>query len=169
MIQVPCGCRCRADADSPSVFLAAIGCMDIDPKQDYCYCHKHRHLLDHRGFLEPPKYNTRQGADPATGLCTSVVANTPQQHVLHGRNMDWNIPPVLRKLVIDVEFQRSNRTVFTGTTIAGFVGVLNGMTTGPEAWSISMDARGKGAPFLPFEHGRPCTARACSSRCYIRD
>ena len=143
--------------------------MDIDPKQDYCYCHKHRHLLDHRGFLEPPKYNTRQGADPATGLCTSVVANTPQQHVLHGRNMDWNIPPVLRKLVIDVEFQRSNRTVFTGTTIAGFVGVLNGMTTGPEAWSISMDARGKGAPFLPFEHGRPCTARACSSRCYIRD
>jgi hypothetical protein len=123
--------------------------MDIDPKQDFCYCHKHRHQLDSRGFLEPPKYNRFQGADRATGLCTSVVADTPIGSVLHGRNMDWNIPPILRKLVVDVEYQRSNKTVFTGTTIVGFVGVLNGMTAGPNSWSVSMDARGKGGKVFP--------------------
>ena len=126
------------------------GCRDIDPRQDYCYCHNksNQEWIDpHTSILQPPKYRTKEAV---TGLCTSVVANTPEGAVLHGRNLDWNIPPILRKFVIDVDYQRGNKTVFRGTTIAGFVGILNGMAVGEsDRWSISMDARGKGGKILP--------------------
>jgi hypothetical protein len=45
-------------------------------------------------------------------------------------------------LTVDVDYQRSGKTVFTGTTLVGFVGVFNGMR--PGGWSYSLDAREKG-------------------------
>jgi len=133
------------------------------------------------GILQPPKY--RQPG--TTGLCTSVVANTQQSTVVHGRNLDWNVPQVLRKLMVDVDFQRGGKTVFTGTTLVGFVGVLNGMQPGEDGWSVSMDARGKGGKILgniiqgllhksmtPSQHIRQSLETNCSyadaSRSWIR-
>jgi len=124
------------------------GCVDIDPKQDWCYC-KQKELtpfIDHAGMLSPPKY---RNSENTTGLCTSVVANTPDGSITHGRNMDWNIPPILRKLLIDVDFQTGGKTIFSGSTIVGFVGLFNGMQSGPDGWSVSLDARGKGGKLLP--------------------
>ena len=63
--------------------------------------------------------------------------------------MDWNIPPILRKLLIDVDFQTGGKTIFSGSTIVGFVGLFNGMQSGPDGWSVSLDARGKGGKLLP--------------------
>lgn len=119
------------------------GCMAVDPSQDWCYC---KNATDHinpvTGVLPPPKY---QMPNTGPGLCTSVVAqHVNGDYIIHGRNLDWNIPDILRKLVIDVEYQRNNKTVFIGTTIASFVGVINGMKAGSEGWSVSMNARGKG-------------------------
>ena len=44
--------------------------------------------------------------------------------------------------IADVDYVRSNKTVFTGTTAVGFVGVLNGVKRG--GFSVSLDARKKG-------------------------
>eukprot|EP00656_Telonema_subtile_P014881 TRINITY_DN17708_c0_g1_i1.p1 TRINITY_DN17708_c0_g1~~TRINITY_DN17708_c0_g1_i1.p1 ORF type:complete len:378 (+),score=93.02 TRINITY_DN17708_c0_g1_i1:187-1320(+) len=124
------------------------GCEAVDPKQEWCYCHdkKSSPFIDTTtGILQPPKYRVGD----TTGLCTSVVANTPQGSVVHGRNLDWNVPQVLRKLMVDVDFQTNGKTVFTGTTLVGFVGVLNGMQAGEDGWSVSLDARGKGGKILP--------------------
>jgi hypothetical protein len=105
------------------------------------------------GVLPPPKYQFIPGsaeeAAGVSGLCTSVVAKTPQGDVMHGRNLDWNIPATLREMVIDVDFQRNNKTVFTGTGLAGFVGLFNGMVPGDKGWSVSLDARGKGGKLFP--------------------
>ena len=48
--------------------------------------------------------------------------------------------------IVDVEFQRSNKTVFVGTTLVGFVGVLNAIH--PSGYSTSIDAREKGGKVL---------------------
>eukprot|EP00658_Telonema_sp_P-2_P003712 TRINITY_DN1138_c0_g1_i9.p1 TRINITY_DN1138_c0_g1~~TRINITY_DN1138_c0_g1_i9.p1 ORF type:complete len:268 (+),score=25.01 TRINITY_DN1138_c0_g1_i9:175-978(+) len=135
-------------------------------------CKDDREYIDpHTSILQPPKYR----GPNVTGLCTSVVANMPGGSVVHGRNLDWNIPSVLRKLVIDVDFQSEGKTVFTGTTIAGFVGVLNGMQPGADGWSVSLDARGKGGHLLaniaqallhksmtPTQHIRKSLETTCS-------
>ena len=52
-------------------------------------------------------------------------------------------------MIIDIDFQRNNKTIFTGTGMAGFVGVFNGMVSGEKGWSVSLDARGKGGKLLP--------------------
>jgi len=119
------------------------GCITVDPKQDWCYCHN---FIDHidpvTGILPPPKY---QRSDTGPGLCTGVVAqDSNDQFIIHGRNLDWNIPEVLRKLAVDIEYQRNNKTLFIGTTLVSFTGTLNGMKSGEEGWSVSMNARGKG-------------------------
>ena len=50
----------------------------------------------------------------------------------------------LREFIITVDFQRSGSTLYTGSTIVSFVGILNGMKAGPQGFSFSMDARCQG-------------------------
>lgn len=116
------------------------GCMDVDPKQAWCYCRNtsNPRIITKRRVKESLGIDT----DDAPGMCTSVVAQDSNGHVFHGRNLDWNIPTAVRMLVADIDFQRGNETVFTGTTAVGFVGVFNGIKRG--AFSVSIDARGKG-------------------------
>jgi len=71
--------------------------------------------------------------------CTSIVSENAKGFIFHGRNLDFDLSPVLRKLVINVEFQRSGKTVFYGTTFAGYVGLLTGMR--PGAFSVSLNER----------------------------
>ena len=58
-------------------------------------------------------------------------------------------------MAIDVNYQRNNITIFRGTTIVGFVGLLNAIRLGPTkksfsengdctGYSVSIDARDKG-------------------------
>jgi N-acylethanolamine-hydrolysing acid amidase len=76
------------------------------------------------------------------GLCTSVLAEDSEGRIWHGRNLDWNLDPTLKVLMVDIDYQREGKTVFIGTTLVGFVGILNGVR--PGAWTYSMDAREKG-------------------------
>lgn len=106
----------------------------------------------------------------APGLCTSVVAQDLSGQIHHGRNLDWNIPVAIRKMLVDVDFIRSGVPLYTGTTAVGFLGVFNGMrraTTNSSlrgdtlrsGYSISIDARKKGGKLLEnllealFHHG----------------
>ena len=133
------------------------GCMAVDPKQEWCYCHDARAsgALPADGVLRPPP---REGP----GLCTSIVAQTPEGRIVHARNLDWNLPMSLRELLWDVDFVRNGSVVARGTGGAGFVGVYNGMVArdrdldparpasaggngaASSGFSITIDARGKG-------------------------
>ena len=53
--------------------------------------------------------------------CTSIVAEALNGTIYHGRNLDYNLTDVLRNLTIVVDFQQSGKTVYTGTTFAGYV------------------------------------------------
>lgn len=77
-----------------------------------------------------------------TKMCTSIVAQSINGTIYHGRNLDYSFPDLLRELTIIVEFVRGGRTLYTGTTFAGMVGLLTGQK--PHAYTISVDERDQG-------------------------
>jgi N-acylethanolamine-hydrolysing acid amidase len=95
---------------------------------------------------DPKTKWTRTKSEDGPGLCTSILSEDSEGHIWHGRNLDWNLDPLVKVLTVDVDYQRSNKTVFTGTTLVGFVGVVNGIR--PGAWSYSLDAREKGGSLV---------------------
>jgi len=78
-----------------------------------------------------------------TDACTSIVAQTNQNKILHVRNMDfWDgiwLTNHLKNLTIQVNYQSKGKTVFYATSFAGYVGVLSGMR--PGGFSVSIDTR----------------------------
>ena len=112
-------------------------------------------------------------------MCTSVVAQDPSGEVWHGRNLDWNLPAVLRQFVIDIAFTKGGKTYMTGTGLVGFVGLMNAIrppgADGAGGFSFSMDARCQGGKILtnlvemlvagastPAQHGRRSTDESAS-------
>ncbi|XP_029114745.1 acid ceramidase [Scleropages formosus] len=84
--------------------------------------------------------------------CTSVVAEDSNGHLFHARNLDfglfmgwdvrnksWLMTEKLRPLVVNVDFQRNNKTVFKSTSFAGYVGMLTGIH--PHAFTLTMNER----------------------------
>jgi hypothetical protein len=80
----------------------------------------------------------KRAADLETGpegLCTSIVTQSPTAGstnqgglgVLHGRNLDWNIPDSLKDFVMDLHVTKGGEELYRGTGAIGFVGMLNGM------------------------------------------
>lgn len=85
-------------------------------------------------------------------VCTSVVAEDSNGNLVHGRNMDfglfmgwdvknksWIISERLKPLVVNLDFQRKNQTVFKSTNFAGYVGMLTGIK--PHMFTLSMNER----------------------------
>ncbi|XP_075466213.1 acid ceramidase [Ascaphus truei] len=85
-------------------------------------------------------------------VCTSVVAEDKTGKLYHARNLDfglflgwdvknssWMITELLRPLVVNVKFQRNNKTVFQSTSFAGYVGMLTGMK--PGVLTLTMNER----------------------------
>ena len=75
--------------------------------------------------------------------CTSIVAEDSKGKIIHGRNMDleWG-SDILRNITLTVHFQRKNKTIYTGTTFAGLVGLWSGQK--PHQFTVTMDERDKG-------------------------
>lgn len=88
--------------------------------------------------------NTTGPCDNSTIIqpCTSTVAMNSQGVVTHGRNLDFSFPRGLDELIVNVDFQRGGKTVFKGTTILGYVGVMNAMK--PNGFTYSLNARDRG-------------------------
>ena len=101
-------------------------------------------------WLESEWNAKRSLVDPIhSGMCTSVVANNEQGEIIHGRNLDWNLPETVKQLLITVEFHRNSTLLYKGTTIVSFVGLLNAMrpydsNTKTGGFTFSMDARCQG-------------------------
>jgi len=85
--------------------------------------------------------------DGPPGLCTSTVFNGMDDKIYLARNLDWNFPDTLLDCVINVDYQAKNNTVYKGTTLAGFVGIMNGVR--PGGYAVSMNARNHGGNILP--------------------
>ena len=82
----------------------------------------------------------------AGNMCSSIVARQPNGQVVHGRNLDWNIPEELRNFVMTIHFQKNGELLFTAGTIIGYVGALTGMK--PGKFSVSIDERGLGGSII---------------------
>jgi len=87
--------------------------------------------------------DTATGPD---GFCTSTVLNGKDKNMYHLRNLDWNLPANLLDMVINVDYQRNNKTVYKGATVAGFVGIMNGVR--PDGFSVSFNARDEGGHLI---------------------
>lgn len=74
--------------------------------------------------------------------CTSIVAQDPNGSILHGRNLDWNIPDNIRNLTVQAKFIKNSRVLFTSDVTAGFVGILTGMSV--HGFSVSINERDLG-------------------------
>ena len=97
---------------------------------------------DGYGNLQYPEEDDLDSERDGPDMCTSFVASTPSGDIWHGRNLDWNLQDSLKEFIINVDYTRSGKTVFKGTTIVGFVGILHAVKENGFAWS--MDARRKG-------------------------
>ncbi|KAJ7326742.1 hypothetical protein JRQ81_016501 [Phrynocephalus forsythii] len=73
-------------------------------------------------------------------VCTSIVAEDSSGKLYHARNLDfglflgwdiknssWTITEVLRPLMVSLDFQRNNKTVFKSSNLAGYVGMISGV------------------------------------------
>lgn len=78
--------------------------------------------------------------------CTSIVAEDLNGTIIHGRNLDYSIHSLLCNLTITVDFQKGGKTMYTGSTYAGFVGLLTGQK--PYAYTISINERDKGGLWM---------------------
>jgi len=74
--------------------------------------------------------------------CTSIVARDSKGNIYHGRNLDFDLASVLRHLVINVKFQRKGKTIYSGTTYAGYVGLLTGVRQ--NSFSVTINQRDEG-------------------------
>ena len=77
-----------------------------------------------------------------TAACTSIVAQTNDNKIIHARNLDYRLADELRNLTIIVEAKQRNATVFRAVTFAGMIGMLTGQK--PNSFSITLDQRNKG-------------------------
>uniref|UniRef100_UPI003AAD6DAD acid ceramidase n=1 Tax=Centroberyx gerrardi TaxID=166262 RepID=UPI003AAD6DAD len=85
-------------------------------------------------------------------VCTSVVAEDSNGNLIHGRNLDfglflgwdmknksWTVSEKLKPLIVNIDFQRNNQTVFKSTNFAGYVGMLTGIK--PHTFTLTMNER----------------------------
>ncbi|KAM7328692.1 acid ceramidase isoform X2 [Alexandromys fortis] len=85
-------------------------------------------------------------------MCTSIITEDHEGHLLHGRNMDfgiflgwninnntWVITEELKPLTVNLDFQRNNKTVFKATSFVGYVGMLTGFK--PGLFSLTLNER----------------------------
>jgi N-acylethanolamine-hydrolysing acid amidase len=82
------------------------------------------------------------GATNGDRGCTGVVARMSDGTIIHGRNLDYGIG-LLRDMAINVVFKKGNEIVYTGTTFAGYIGLMTAQK--PNKFTISMNERDKGS------------------------
>ena len=73
--------------------------------------------------------------------CTSVVATLSNGQIIHGRNLDYGVPD-LNRITVVLDFQKGGKTVYKGTTFAGYFGLLTAMK--PSRYTVSLDERDQG-------------------------
>lgn len=85
-----------------------------------------------------------------TAYCTSTVAQSCDGHLLHGRNFDMPSDPqylatleISRNATFFLDFQSGGKTVYSGVTTAGVIGLFTGQK--PNSFTITIDERRTGS------------------------
>jgi len=91
--------------------------------------------------VAPAKVITMQVAyEFLGGSSVSTIAPSKEGPPLMVRSLDWcRLTDILRRLTIEVDFQRDGRSVFIASSWAGYLGVATGMK--PGAFSVSLNPR----------------------------
>ena len=91
-------------------------------------------------------------------MCTSIVAQDPNNKVVLARNFDLKFTKALRKLHYTIIYKKNNKELFRCGNIAGYTGVFTCMK--PNAFSLSLNARrlnNKQEMIKQFLDGKPLT------------
>lgn len=81
-----------------------------------------------------------------TAFCTSIVSEDNKGRVWHSRNLDFPFMNMLKKITVEVDFQRNGKTLYNAVTFAGYVGILTGQR--PYEFTVSVDRRAEGDALL---------------------
>lgn len=87
-------------------------------------------------------------------VCTSTIAEDKQGKLFHARNLDfgllmgwdiknhtWRATEILKKIVVEVEFQRGGKTIFKSVQFAGYIGIMTAVK--PNMFTFTMNERFK--------------------------
>ncbi|VDM58126.1 unnamed protein product [Angiostrongylus costaricensis] len=85
-------------------------------------------------------------------VCTSIIAQDPDGHIVHARNLDfglflgwnpeiheWEISSALRRMIINVNWMKDGKILYKSNNFAGYIGIYNGMKE--RAFSITANER----------------------------
>ncbi|KAL8207365.1 UNVERIFIED_CONTAM: hypothetical protein K2H54_055422 [Gekko kuhli] len=85
-------------------------------------------------------------------VCTSIIAEDKAGKLYHARNLDfglflgwdiknssWIVTQKLKPLMVSLDFQRNNKTVFQSANLAGYVGIVSGIR--PGIFTLTMNER----------------------------
>jgi len=106
--------------------------------------------------IEVAKLIVYNAAYELFGVCTSIVAQDPNGHIYHGRNLDfglffgfnnnnsendyqWDLTNALRPILFNAEMMKNGQVFYRGTFYAGYIGVLTGVRQ--LAMTITVDSR----------------------------
>jgi len=73
-------------------------------------------------------------------LCTSIVAKMVNGTIIHGRNLDFPGPAVMRSIAYVGQFYKDDEYIFDALMLAGDTGTYTGMRH--EGWTVSENWRG---------------------------
>jgi len=96
------------------------------------------------GYSSNSKHKTN-GTTPQSYACTTIIAQSEDGTIYTARTLDsmyegrrfTHITDIYKRLSITVEFQRNGRTVYIGSTWAGYVGLQTGQN---ERFTIALNA-----------------------------
>lgn len=107
---------------------------------DYC------EVVGINSFYEITNFNTviedALVAERSMSGCTSIVAEDEGGRIIHGRNLDYFRPDLLKDLTIMVDFMRNDKIQYSGLTFAFYAGLLTGQR--PYAFTLSLNGRRSG-------------------------
>lgn len=71
--------------------------------------------------------------------CTGILIRNSEGKVLHGRNLDFEMWEILAKLVVNVQYHKGGKLLYSVDTVVGSVFALTGIKHG--FFAINVDTR----------------------------
>ena len=63
-------------------------------------------------------------------LCTAVLSLDSEGYVVHGRNFDYPLASLMKDMVLDLQFYRGGKLLYSGVGLAGDFGIFTGYNSG---------------------------------------
>lgn len=74
-----------------------------------------------------------------SSFCTSIVARMKNGTIIHARNLDFDFPAILNKLVYVALYKVGNEIVAEAPSIAGYIGAYTGLRY--DSFTVSYNVR----------------------------